>query len=218
MKKTPTAEPILPSSNQQQTSPVIKVNVFSGGPTKQNSLLLPSKFSPVPHKEEHSSRGYRTEQDGRHTSLPTAVQPSPHPKSVPSNTSEFERLLARQREKVESDQPPTISSQPPPPPSTNGGIIHQVSSLDGMKAATDMDLPKKKAPKPPRRTSSFKSYLKPAKYEKYSNNTNTSELMFRRHNTAPQLPPEIDSGKLADCISSSSTSPSTGQSRLSSVE
>lgn len=218
LKKTPTVEPILPSSNQQQTSPVIKVNVsgvFSGGSTKQNSLLLPSKFSPVPHKEEHSSRGYRTEQDGRHTSFPTSVQPSPHPKSVPSNTSEFERLLARQREKVESDQPVTIYSQPPPLPSTNGGIM---SSLEGMKAATDMDLPKKKAPKPPRRTSSFKSYIKPAKYEKYSNNANTSELMFRRHNTAPQLPPETDSGKLADCLSSSSTSPSTGQSRLSSVE
>ena len=209
----PTVEP---SPSQQQTSPVIKINVpgmFAGGSAKQNSLLLPSKFSPVAHREEHSSRGYKPQQDGRYTSLSISVQTSPHPKSVPpSNSSEFERLLARQREKVESHQPVTV---PPLPPSTNGEIIRQSSSLEGMKAATDMDLPKKKAPKPPRRTSSFKSYQKPTKYEeKYSNNT--SELAFRGYNTAPQFPQE--SGELADPLPPSSTSPSTGQSRLSSAE
>ena len=205
-------EPSVTSLSQQQVSPIIKtVGVFSGGPVKQNSMILPSKFSPLPHKEDvkQNPRSHRSAQDGDCTSIPASVQTS-LPKCVPSNlsnTSEFERLLARQREKVESDQLKAMSWLQPPPPSINGAVMHRSTSF-GIKAATDMDLPKKKAPKPPRRTSSFKSHQKPTKYEGCCNHTpETTRNSFRRHLTTPP-------GRLADRLSPSSTSPSTGQSLI----
>lgn len=190
-KKLP--PPLEPTSPHM--SPVIKtVGVFPGGSPKQNSLLLPSKFTPITHKED-VKQSSQTQKSLQHTTVPVK-QPTPH-----ANLSEFERLLARQRMKVESDElNKTAASLESQSPYTNGEVVYHSG---GMRAATDMDLPKKKAPKPPRRTSSFKSSQKPTKYKGDCNGT--PEVTFFN---ISQLPSEFV--RLDD---QPSTSPSTGQTR-----
>lgn len=199
-KKIP--PPVEPTSPRRgQTNSVIKTaGGFSNGPTKQNSLLLPSKFTPFAHKDDIK----QSPQTQKSPQEPVSIQPT-SPKSALANLSEFERLLARQRMKVESDESnKTTAWLESPPPSTNGTVIHR---SEGIKSATDMDLPKKKAPKPPRRTSSFKSYQKPTKYKGDCNGT--PEVTFRQHFN-------ISHSELGQ-DNQPSTSPSTGQTRPSSA-
>ena len=189
-KLPPPLEPTSPHTN-----PVIKTaGVFSSGSPKQNSLLLPSKFTPITHKED-IKQSSQTQKSLQHTTVPIK-QPTP----THADLSEFERLLARQRMKVESDE--LNKTAEPQSPYTNGVVYHS----GGRRAATDMDLPKKKAPKPPRRTSSFKSSQKPTKYEGDCNGA--PEVTFRQHFNITQLPSEF--GRQDD---QPSTSPSTGQTR-----
>ena len=208
------AAPLPTKQQQQQTSPITKsAGVFAGGGTKQNnSLLLPSKFSPRGDDWKQPLE-QNTDPQAHHTSVSSqpapVVQPTKHQSPDVSGSLEFERLLARRREKVEAEQanPPQETSLQLPPHSTNGTIIHRSSSLEyGTRAATDMDLPKKIAPKPPRRTSSFRSSQK---YDSYNSSSSNPSVVLRQRTTDPS--------KLAICLSSSLTSPSTGQARPSSV-
>ena len=195
----PAEQAVMPSTTQPHTSPVLKTAgaVFGGG-TKQSSLLLPSKFS-LRDDVKASSRGPQSEQQVDHTLPPasSSLQPTSllppmtkQPPPDPSSSLEFERLLARQREKVEAKVPTT---------SLNG--ITFTHPLEERRSATDLDLPKKIAPKPPRRTSSFRSSQKPTKYEGHN-----SETVVQRHTTTQK-----------ELATPYSTSPSTGQTRPSSA-
>lgn len=207
----------LSVTQQQNTLPTIKTATSSGG-IKQHSLLLPSKFS---HKEEIKQSSQSPQHGASHNSVAVSLLPptnqnhvtvSLQPSSNQSTTnfevsssSEFEKLLARQREKIEAEKVKSTLSQTQQP-SCNATEIDYLNSLkDGEhRAATDMDLPKKCAPIPPRRTSSFRSRQK-YQYQSYSS-THASEIALRRHSTTPQ-------SKLTRDLSLSSTSPSTGQIR-----
>ena len=204
---------------QQQSStctpPVIKTASSGGGGKRKSSLLLPSKFN---HKEDTKQAPQSPPQHSeQQTSAAVSLQPSSNPKcDVPSSNSEFEKLLARQRDKIEADLE-TALPKPPPPSSSNGAVINYLSpSLEGglRVAATDMDLPgKKSAPAPPRRTSSFRSRQK-YRYQSYSSSSHAAdEVALRRHSDSPNAVCEEAGTLLPGDQSPSSTSPSTGQSR-----
>ena len=204
---------------QPQTNPVIKTTgaVSVNGGTKQNPLLLPSKFN---HEVKQSPQSQASEQNVSN-SAPVSVQLTRPPPStaqpqsnMPNGFAEFEMLLARQRERVEADEvakSQTISSTHP---SSNGPVtIHHQNFLttERAKATTDdMDLPKKKAPPPPRRSSSFRSRKK---YEGPSDHR-PPQVVLRQH----ILHCQTESGQRGGSVSPSSTSPSTGQCRPSSAE
>ena len=200
----------------QQASPVIKTTGAGAG-TKQNSLLLPSKFS-----NEAKLQFARSQQPEQHTSTsgPVSAQPPqpPLPSTAnrpPSNgLAEFEILLARRREKVEADTVTKAQGNSCSLSSSNSLVIPHQNFLtpEGTRAATDMDLPKKKAPPPPRRSSSFRSRKK---YEGRSDH-HPPEVVLRRHNAAPHWP--TGSSMQKSSLSPPSTSPSTGQCRPSSAE
>ena len=220
---------------QQQSLTLNPVNAKSDGQTASNSLLLPLKYAPSKPKDfltdiQQTSRSQQsTENVSSNTVLP--LQLIPKSSQLDSANMEFQKLLARRREKVElhhsksfSLPSPVVTADQQPNQEPNTTNVKDTMNVDQNASPESLQAPGTTAPeetkrirghpKPPTRTSSIKSHTKPEKHRSTNNVTSPSAESNDAATSRSSSPPSVQNRQSP----SPSTSPSTGQVKAPSVE
>ena len=227
---------------QQQSLTLKPVNTKSDGQTASNSLLLPSKYASSTPKDSLTDvqQTSRSQQSMGNVSSNTALPLQLIPKSSPFDSAnmEFQKLLARRREKVELHHSKSFSlpspvvtawdqqpNQEPITVSVNGTMNANRNASSESLQDPSTTVPEEGTkrirglPKPPTRTSSIKSRTKPKKYRSPNNVTSPpAESNDATTSRSSSPPPSVQNGQWTSLSPSPSTSPSTGQVKEPSVE